>query len=227
MSGLSKYYNYGNICLLAENFKDISGDDSYSMNFLCDKLEECCVKDSEANAKKLTKIIANEAAIKFRSADQLKQLFSRRKAALKHKVVGAINKSISTAKQAVGMAGNIVNGSSRVVNKHTKLVKQKQDMEKKKAKLAEECYSELIETANLYRSCDRVWQTHEKINRRFNTNKIFYENFYDTENCVNEFCTLLDTYDVPFRAKFNICLENVMYEYSIQHLCYIHFHNEL
>ena len=61
-------------------------------------------------------------------------------------------------------------------------------------------------------NCDRILRNDEKLSRRFDLNKIINENiFRGTKHTVFELCSLIDTYNIPSKAKLNIALENVSY----------------
>ena len=217
---LSNRYNYETIMTLAEHFDRIPMEEQEKLEYLLDLFDEVCMNENDVKVKRASNVLVNEVVHKLRDANQIIKLLSRRKANISHKAIGAVNKAVSIAKQAVGMAGNTVNGSSKVTNmdtKKAKMKKQQDEMMAKNAKIRESTYSKLIESCNVNRNCDRVWKTHENINKRFNTHKVFKEHYQDPELCIKEFCTLLDTYDIPLRAKANICLENIAYEYDLNH----------
>lgn len=64
----------------------------------------------------------------------------------------------------------------------------------------------------LLETCDRVIRNENKLQKRFYLNKIINENIAKgTRHTVFELCSLLDTYSISSKAKFNIALENVSY----------------
>ena len=221
ISALEHGYNYEVLKTLMDNPTVISPDPIPAMDYLTEQFERALVCEPSDTKIKTLNTSLIEAANKFRSANKLKDYFSRKKANISRKVIGNINAAISKIKGAAGAGGIKGNQSkSNVVNKETILTKNKKkadDIIAKRAKLAESCYNSIIEACELNRQYDRVWQTHQKINARFNTKRMFDEACMNPDQCVTEFCTCLDTYDVPFRAKFNICLENILYEYTKNH----------
>lgn len=58
--------------------------------------------------------------------------------------------------------------------------------------------------------CDRVLNNRDKINKRFNMDKVV-SNSEDTNDIVEELCELIDTYNISTEAKYNIAIENVQY----------------
>ena len=151
----------------------ISPDPIPAMDYLTEQFERALVCEPSDTKIKTLNTSLIEAANKFRSANKLKDYFSRKKANISRKVIGNINAAISKIKGAAGAGGIKGNQSkSNVVNKETILTKNKKkadDIIAKRAKLAESCYNSIIEACELNRQYDRVWQTHQKINARFNT----------------------------------------------------------
>ena len=60
--------------------------------------------------------------------------------------------------------------------------------------------------------CDRILRNESKLLKRFDLNKTINESIgYGLRHTVFELCSLLDTYNMPAKAKFNVALENVNY----------------
>lgn len=61
-------------------------------------------------------------------------------------------------------------------------------------------------------NCDRILRNEAKLLKRFDLNKTINESIgYGLRHTVFELCSLLDTYNMPAKAKFNVALENVTY----------------
>ena len=69
----------------------------------------------------------------------------------------------------------------------------------------------LLESLYTTATCQRILANQEKLTRRFNVDKIVKENIYNTERCIEELCSLIDTYEIPTHYKLNIALENITY----------------
>lgn len=83
-------------------------------------------------------------------------------------------------------------------------------------------YNKMLESAIIYENCDRVIENYNRISKRFNIDKLFYENtvkngVYDT---VIELCSKIDTYDIPNAVKFNTVLECAWYGFETNHIEY-------
>lgn len=61
-------------------------------------------------------------------------------------------------------------------------------------------------------NCDRILRNEAKLLKRFDLNKTINESIgYGLRHTVFELCSLLDTYNMTPKAKFNVALENVTY----------------
>lgn len=61
-------------------------------------------------------------------------------------------------------------------------------------------------------NCDRILRNEAKLLKRFDLNKTINESIgYGLRHTVFELCSLLDTYNMTPKAKFNVALENVSY----------------
>ena len=208
ISNLRERYNYQTIKTLCEHFDQLpESNDEVKLDYLLDLLDEVFLNDSDRRVRDISNIITEKAIgkIKVRNAQALQKHISSRQEAIntRKRNHGGANEALKKAKSAVGMDGGKLKQSSKVVT-----------TDSKKAEAYREGLKKMSEAVNINKQCDRVLSTHSKINQRFNLGKAFRESHMDPELCVQEFCMLLDTYDVPFRAKVNICLENIAYEFD-------------
>ena len=222
MNGLQKRYNFDSINMLGKSL--INNDNlDWSVDYMFDRLEEVCDNDSEVNAKLLTNTLC-ESIDKVRQASQIGNLLKRRFSFAKGKIISKINKNLSRVKQAVGMQPHTKNNTFSPDSKYSKDFRQSQRADQKRFAQAkktksseavkEECFQKIADHVEMLTTCDRVIDTHEIIGKRYDTKKVFNEVYTDPELCVKEFCLLLDTYDIPFKTKVDICLENIAYEYE-------------
>lgn len=68
--------------------------------------------------------------------------------------------------------------------------------------------SELASALEQQKTNDRVINNQNKLARRFSLSGL---NHLSTKDAVDEFCSLVDTYEISDYAKYNICLENALY----------------
>lgn len=88
--------------------------------------------------------------------------------------------------------------------------------------VAQECYNKFLYEANYAYQCDRIVNNYNKIAKRFNFDKMIDECcneglIYDT---IIEMTSYIDTYDIPFKNKYNSALENTYYIFSKHHMNY-------
>ena len=83
-------------------------------------------------------------------------------------------------------------------------------------------YNRMLEAAIIYENCDRVIENYNRISKRFNIDKLIYENtekngVYDT---VVELCSNIDTYAIPNSVKFNTVIETAWYGFETNDINY-------
>ena len=88
--------------------------------------------------------------------------------------------------------------------------------------VAQECYNRFLDEAQIAYQCDRIVSNYNKISKRFNFDKMINECYnegliYDT---IIEIASCIDTYDIPFKNKYNSTLENTYYIFSKHHMNY-------
>ena len=221
LASVNERYNYNMIETLTKNSIQLPGDENDRVQFMLDRLDDICENDIR-KAKPYTQLICEQFKL-IKHAKNVANSIKGHLNSIKAKITGSNVKEQNKARQAVGMDKLERTSSGKMVSKDIRNHEDMKKQEKKKNKLNQEnkedevkieCYQMMSECLDNYIAYDRIWKTHNRINERFNTRKIFEECNSDVSECVKEFCMLLDTYDVPFRAKVNICLENIAYEYD-------------
>lgn len=81
------------------------------------------------------------------------------------------------------------------------------------SKLNDNDKQELIEKCEVLEACDRVLRNQDKLQKRFDFIKIIKENSWNLKHTVYELCYLIDTYEIPDKAKLNIAIENINYSF--------------
>lgn len=90
-------------------------------------------------------------------------------------------------------------------------------------------YTIINDAATEYRAADRVIVNHEALSKRFNFDKIVQDGknsiSNDQTDLVWDICSYIETLDLDFYKRFNICLENTLYlfnkngvEYDIENI---------
>ena len=77
-------------------------------------------------------------------------------------------------------------------------------------------YESMLENAIIYMNCDRIIENYNRISRRFNIDKLFYENtrVNGVQDTVVELCQKIDTYNLPEDIKFNTVIETAFYGFE-------------
>ena len=100
------------------------------------------------------------------------------------------------------MATNIVNGVSTDVLSSVDLDSYS---------ITKESYNTLLEAFYRTATCQRILSNQDKLEKRFNVNKVVKDNIYNEQHCIQELCSFIDTYEVPKHYKLNVALENITY----------------
>ena len=77
-------------------------------------------------------------------------------------------------------------------------------------------YEKILNKAELYSHCDRVIENYNRISKRFNLDKLFYENtrYNGVKDTVILLCNNIDTYSTPNDIKFNTVIETAYYGFE-------------
>lgn len=79
--------------------------------------------------------------------------------------------------------------------------------------MMENC-KDILPKIETYIEYDRIIDNDYKINKRFNVDKYLSNATNEsTEELVHSLCEFIDTYDIAYGAKFNLCLENIPYSF--------------
>ena len=81
----------------------------------------------------------------------------------------------------------------------------------------------ITEAVNNTIAYDRIINNHNKLNRRYNLDRFVKESVFTTDQATDtiyEFCKLIDTYDIPLKAKYSIAIENSLYAYEKNYVPY-------
>lgn len=77
-------------------------------------------------------------------------------------------------------------------------------------------YEKMLENAIIYMNCDRIIENYNRISKRFNIDKLFFENtkINGVKDTVVELCQKIDTYNLPEDIKFNTVIETAFYGFE-------------
>lgn len=88
--------------------------------------------------------------------------------------------------------------------------------------LALDLYEKMLDKSIIYENCDRVIENYNKVSKRFNLDRLFYENsrINGVKDTVIELCNEIDTYTLPSYIKFNTVIETALYGFSRNNIDY-------
>ena len=206
-------------CGIGDNTASMSED---TMMDLFDALAEV---GTESQIRKYGNLIMNEYVSKTRDASEtlkyMKQKLGRAKSKVTTKIQNnfddlwqATNSTIGSAKD--NFKKNTEPYKNAIANAKTR-AKQASSSIKKAVSHKEqawiEAYSNMVDEATKIVSIDRILENYNRLSKRFNIDRIIQENtvINDVADTCIEICNLVDTYDMPVKARYNTALETVWY----------------
>lgn len=208
-------FNSKNVKTVLENWRYLDSSPTVACEKVLDLLEVAYEKDTPTNINNYTKAVT-EIVQKVRNATQLQTSIKRRISRVKTRITTKINKSLERLRDA--HAGNIKSIPTGSVAGRKQDAKQ--DAQSEAAMNSLKSIAEAVEDCI---TCDRIISNHAKLNRRFNVDRFVKESVFTSaqvKDNVIEFCKLIDTYQIPEKAKFSIAIENSLYAYEKNHIPY-------
>lgn len=203
------------------------GDPSASMpeDSIFDLLEALADVGTASQVEKYGRLIMKEYTSKTRDAKEtlryIKQRLGRAKGKITTKIQNnfddlwqATNSTIGTAKDNFNK--NTEPYKNAIANAKTRAKQAGHSMKKAMSKNEEallSTYEAIEEAASCYVTVDRILENYDRVSKRFNIDRIIKENTVAngvSDTCV-EVCNLIETYDMPVKARYNTCLETIWY----------------
>lgn len=201
-SVLSKY-NPKTAKTVLENWDHLAKDPNIAFTKAFLVMEAAYINDdSESNINTFTNIFTENIIPKVRNAMQMQKLISHRLGNLKSKL------------------------STKIHTKVKKISRTYTPPKKEQPKQENYIYKSLdsiTEAVNNTIAYDRIINNHNKLNRRYNLDRFVKESVFTTDQATDtiyEFCKLIDTYDIPLKAKYSIAIENSLYAYEKNYVPY-------
>lgn len=196
-------YNPKTAKTVLENWDHLAKDPNIAFTKAFLVMEAAYINDeSESNINTFTNIFTENIIPKVRNAMQMQKLISHRLGNLKSKLSTKIHTKIKK------ISGTYV-------------------PPKKKQPKQENCIykslDSITEAVNNTIAYDRIINNHNKLNRRYNLDRFVKESVFTTDQATDtiyEFCKLIDTYDIPLKAKYSIAIENSLYAYEKNYVPY-------
>ena len=203
-------------CGIGDNTASMSED---TMMDLFDALAEV---GTESQIRKYGNLIMNEYVSKTRDASEtlkyMKQKLGRAKSKVTTKIQNnfddlwqATNSTIGSAKD--NFKKNTEPYKNAIANAKTRAKQAGKKLAPKKEEAVIAAYEAMVEQATKIVSVDRILENYNKLSKRFNIDRIIQENTVcnDVADTCVEVCNLVDTYDMPVKARYNTALETVWY----------------
>ena len=202
----------------------IIDNDRLSLDTMCclfDALSEC---GTESQIRKYGNIILKEYVSKVRDAKETQTYLKRKLGNAKSKLTTKVQNNFDDIKDTFNKMiqsaqGNFKSNVASMKKTADKVfpnspLKKKEEKEKAKKEAAWiEAYENMLEEATKLVSIDRILENYNRISKRFNIDRIIQENtvINGVVDTVIELCNLIDTYDMPVKARYNTCLETCWY----------------
>ena len=201
-SVLSKY-NPKTAKTVLENWDHLAKDPNIAFTKAFLVMEAAYINDdSESNINTFTNIFTENIIPKVRNAMQMQKLISHR-------------------------LGNLKSKLSTKIHTKVKKISGTYAPPKKEQPKQENCIykslDSITEAVNNTIAYDRIINNHNKLNRRYNLDRFVKESVFTTDQATDtiyEFCKLIDTYDIPLKAKYSIAIENSLYAYEKNYVPY-------
>lgn len=219
-----EHYSYNKAITILENWSFIdTSSQERSLDICIEIFDKICeMESSPSNIKTAARIITEKAIPKVRTGQQTKEFVKRRVSRFKTKLHTKFNNRIDTindtVKDSIGaITANLDKNTSAVAD--TLKTNVNKGVDQLKAKKKEEAVKEandiIIESFNKAIACDMVLNNQTILNRRYNFDAIVNEDVVsdeeDLRDCILELCSFIDTYQMPFSYKYNVCIENISY----------------
>ena len=200
------------------------GDTSGSMSedTMMDLFDALGEVGTESQIRKYGALIMNEYVSKTRDASEtlkyMKQKLGRAKSKITTKIQNnfddlwdATNSTIGSAKE--NFKKNTEPYKNAIANAKTRAKQAGKKLAPKKEEAVIAAYEAMVEQATKIVSVDRILENYNKLSKRFNIDRIIQENTVcnDVADTCVEVCNLVDTYDMPVKARYNTALETVWY----------------
>lgn len=219
-----EHYSYHSATTILENWDYIDPSNPERSLFMAiDVFDKICeMETSPSNIKTAARIITEKAIPKVRTGQQTKEFVKMRVARFKTKLHTKFNNRIDDindkVKDSIGtISANLDKNTSAVATALGRNVSKGVDQlkGKKKEEAVKEANDIIIESFNRAIACDMVLNNQTILNRRYNFDAIVNESQIsdeeDLRDCILELCSYIDTYQMPFSHKYNVCIENISY----------------
>lgn len=185
------------------NWRSLDVNEHVAMEKAIDLFEHATEFCSAGTLNKIATEISEASISKVRDGSQTAAYIKRKLARFKTKLHTKTSKKIQDV--------------ADISSKLPKAIAQSQI--KATEKEVEEAYEIMLNKALVIEQCDRLIRNDKKLSKRFNLDKVAYH-AESVEDFVLETCALVDTYSIPYYAKYSLVIENCMYTLYRNHIPY-------
>lgn len=209
---INEKYSFNNARIITVNWEALDKNSNIAFSKLMDVFEACTYNDTENNIKTIFNMINEGVLQKVRSGSQAQECMNRKIG--KFKIQNRkIHTRIRTANKHIPNTQAAADNYEKTHGKNKKEDVTEEDLNF--INFVENMYEEMIETSRRYDQCDRILLNNDKLNSRFNFDKVIRESKFESEedytNCIHTLCEYVDTYNIDMKVKYNVCLENIYY----------------
>ena len=211
------------------NWEGLSPNKNIAFVQVMQLFDKICENGNVGLIKKTCNFICEEVVNKVNDTNKMHSYIDKKMKERDTHSNSFVDRKIQQAKDVKDTAVSVATAAKDNFKKNTSQIKQNIDKglgrdkdkdKNKKNEVKKESYQNILDTIDMYSHCDRVLENYNKLSKRFNIDKLIedYSNL-SVSTIVYEICSLIDTYRIPFKAKYNIALETAFYsmkKHSIQ-----------
>ena len=213
---------FENARYMITNWESFDSNTNVAFDKALDVFVDVCENCTDNQIKLLGNILA-ENVVKVRDTNQLINSIKYRNSRAKTRITGKTkNKIIDNnvkAKSAINSVTAKIDdalskmGAAKSASPSMPSGDGEGETVQKTNGVAQECFENILSNALLFNECDRILRNYNNISKRFNVNKMVTEST-DVYTTILELCECIDTYNTPFKNKYNCALENTVYLFN-------------
>lgn len=216
-SGFISKITYCMECALADSSHSMSESSMYNL------FDALCEKGNVSQINKYGNIIIKEYVNRSRDAKETQTYLKQKLGRVKGKMNldnSIVNKNLNSISNAIQQSiddikSNLHNNLQPAASFVQSITPQNPspDNASPKEEAALNAYEGMLEAATKLVAIDRILENYNRVSKRFNIDKIIQENTMvnGISDTAIEVAKLIETYDMPVKARYNTCLETMWY----------------
>lgn len=203
------------------NWRSLGETTNKAFDKALDVFNELCINANPSTIRTSGMVLV-ENVTKVRDAEQLAR-------SIKYHTTRLKTKSLTKIQNKIDDMSNNLNGtqsaSSDALNKLVSALPQTPsagDNKTSSSDVTSEIYNALKQEAAKCVEIDRIVENYNLISNRYNIDKLVNEisSEQDNRDTVMQIAEYMDTYDIPFKQKYCLALENSFYAFNKNHMSY-------